>query len=462
LLTVIRWLYNCLFNVGFAISTPYYFLKMAKRGGWKSGFAQRFGKYDARIKQALTNRDVVWFHAVSVGEANLCIQLIQAIEPRLPLHKIVVSTTTSTGMAELQRRLPNTVTKIYYPIDRRKHILRAMGIIHPEVMVFVEAELWPNMIWSLQRRGIPYYLINARISPRSFRGYRRAGFIFRDIFAGFAGVGVQSESDAERLRRLGCRPEAVHVVGSLKFDAASPMHSGVSSNLPIPSRFDARGLLRQLGVPDDALILVGGSTHAGEEAMLAKLSARLRGQFPKLFLILVPRHHERGGDVGRELTSLGVRFAFRSTVVPSTRYKPGDLECLLVNTTGELKAFYECADLVFVGKSLCARGGQNPIEPAALGKAVVFGPYMENFAEIVAQFLKQGGAVEVRDSAHLEQVTGELLGDPQRRAAMGRAGQSVVANNLGGLEKTVEMIVRAAEEALAAAHADRMNPKEYQ
>ncbi|MBX3732066.1 MAG: 3-deoxy-D-manno-octulosonic acid transferase [Verrucomicrobiae bacterium] len=433
-----RALYNLLLNAGFVVTAPFYFLKMYRRGNWVAGFGQRFGQYDGRLKQALTNRRILWIHAVSVGEVAVCARLVTALESRLPIHKFVVSTTTSTGMGELQRRLPAHVSRIYYPIDRRKHVQRALGAIHPEAMIFVEAEIWPNMIWGLQRRGLPYFLVNARISNRSYRRYRLAGFLFRELFAGFAGVGVQNELDAERLRHLGVRPDALHVAGSLKFAEAPPT---------VGPRLDVAGLLAMVGVDPAAPVLVGGSTHPGEEAILAGITRRLRDRFPNLFLILVPRHHERGAEVGRELESLGLRFAYRSELRPGIRKAPGTVECLLVNTTGELRFFYERADVVFVGKSLTVGGGQNPVEPAALGKAVVFGPHMGNFPQVVPQFLAQDGAVSVADAAALEQVLGELLADPDRRATLGENARKVVRNNLGALEKTVEMIVRGLDEA---------------
>jgi 3-deoxy-D-manno-octulosonic-acid transferase len=426
-----RWLYNVLFNVGFVLSAPFYFLKMVRRGHWEDGFGERFGKYDHRLKQALTNRHVVWLHAVSVGEVNLCTQLIRALEPRIPHHKIVVSTTTSTGMAELEKHLPSHISRIYYPIDRRKHVQRAMGLINPEAVVLVEAEIWPNFLWALQRRRIPHFLVNARLSPRSFRGYRRFGFLFRPLFAGFAGVGAQNEADAARLVELGCRPEAVRVVGSLKFDAA---------RLDERKLVDVDQLLGKLGVPEDALVWIGGSTHAGEEAILADIAERLRQRFPNLFLILVPRHHERGREVGDLLAARGVRFVYRSEVTPHTQRRD-DLQCLVVNTTGELRFFYARADVVFVGKSLTAEGGQNPIEPAALGKPVVFGPNMQNFPQIVPQFLARKGAIQVADAAELERVVGRLLADPAERASLGQRGKAVVNENQGSLEKTVGLIL---------------------
>jgi 3-deoxy-D-manno-octulosonic-acid transferase len=427
-----RFLYNLLFLIAFVLSAPFYLMKMVRRGNWRAGFGERFGNYDHRLKQALTNRHVIWMHAVSVGEVNLCTQLIRALEPRVPNYKIVVSTTTSTGMAELEKRLPSHISKIYYPIDRRKHVKRAMSVIHPEAVVLVEAEIWPNFLWYLQRRRVPHFLVNARLSERSFRGYRRFGFLFRDLFAGFTGVGAQNESDAKRLVELGCREEAVRVVGSLKFDAATVNERRV---------LDVPAMLRQLGAPADALILLGGSTHAGEEAILAEIFGRLRKRFPNLFLVVVPRHHERGREVGEALASRGVRFVYRTEVSPGTQKAAGEVDCLLVNTTGELRYFYQEADVVFVGKSLTAQGGQNPIEPAALGKAVIFGPNMQNFPQVVPLFIERGGAVQVGDAAGLERVLGELLADPARREQLGRIGREVVRDNMGSLDKTVEMIV---------------------
>jgi len=223
-----RSLYNILFMIFFCVSAPYYFLKMWRRGNWRRGFRQRFGRFDSKIKQALSNRHVLWIHAVSVGEVNVCTQLIRALEPRVPNLKVVVSTTTSTGMGELQRKLPSHIEKIYYPIDHTKCVQRALGLIHPEAVVLVEAEIWPNFIWRLRDKRIPLFLVNARLSDRSYRGYKRFGFLFRQMFASFTGVGAQNAADAARLGELGCRPESIEVVGSLKFDAAKPGRTPVA------------------------------------------------------------------------------------------------------------------------------------------------------------------------------------------------------------------------------------------
>ena len=428
-----RILYNILFTICFIVASPYYFVRMRRRGNWLPGFAERFGRYDAKFKQAITNRHVLWMHAVSVGEVNVCTQLIRSLEPRLPNLKIIVSTTTTTGMGELQRKLPTHIGKIYYPIDMRRFVSRALTCIRPEAIVLVEAEIWPNFLWRASRFGMPLFLVNARLSDSSYRGYKRFSFLFRRIFASFTAVGAQNEQDAARLRKLGCRPEAIHVVGSLKFDAAK-LHERRLLNVP--------GMLAQLGVAPGARLLVGGSTHKGEDGILAEQFLRLRARFPDLFLVLVPRHFERSREVGRELSARGVRFVYRSEIGLHTQHRPGEVDCLLVNSTGELKHFYERATVIFIGKSLLAEGGQNPIEPGALGKAMVFGPNMQNFAEVVRSFVAEDGAVQVRDSVELEKVLGELLADEARRDQIGRNALKVVQENLGAIERTADMIVR--------------------
>ena len=427
-----RTLYNILFLIFFALSSPYYFWRLRRRGDWLRDFGQRFAMYDPSVKQALTNRDIIWLHAVSVGEVNLCTQLIHALQLRAPNLKIVVSCTTTTGMAELRRRLPTHITKIYYPVDRRKYVRRALATFDPKAIVLVEAEIWPNFLWRARDLKIPIFLANARLSDRSYPRYKKFGWLFRPLFASFTGVGCQNEEDAQRLRDVGCHPENVQVVGNLKFDAAK---------LSEQRKLDVRGLLLQIGVPEDALLLVAGSTHDGEELLLAEMAARLRQKFPKLFLILVPRHFERCNDLGQKLKARGVKFIYRNAIFANTQLRGGEVDCLVVNTTGELKFFYEPASVVFVGKSLTTVGGQNPIEPGAQGKAIVFGPNMQNFADITRSFLKKNAAVQVKNPEELEHALAELLANPTRRAELGRHALEVVAENLGAVERTVEMIL---------------------
>lgn len=220
------------------------------------------------------------------------------------------------------------------------------------------------------------------------------------------------------------------MLGNLKFDC-------VDLRTPV----DARALLTQVGVPPDAMLLVAGSTHHGEEELLANLFLRLRARFPKLFLVLVPRHFERARDLGRSLSKRGLKLFFRTDIAPDTRLVSGSVDCLLVNTTGELMSFYKEASVVFVGKSLTAVGGQNPIEPAALGKPTVFGPNMQNFADVVRIFLAQRGVIQVQDASELERTLGDLLADPARREELGRTAVRIVRENQGAVVRTAEMIV---------------------
>ena len=423
------WILNLAYVALLLVVSPVLLYRRLVHGKYRDGWGEKLW---GRLPERDGSRPCLWLHAVSVGEVNICTQLIQALEPRAPNLKIVVSTTTSTGMGELQRRLPQHIEKIYYPIDGRKIVRRTLSVIHPSAIVLIEAEIWPNFLWHAADRGIPLFLVNARLSGRSFRGYKRFGFLFRPIFNSFAGVGCQNEADAARLRELGFPADKVHAFGNLKFDAAK-----LEERRPL----DVIDLLSQLGVKKGMPIIVAGSTHAGEEAILADLFLRLREKFPGLFLVLVPRHFERGKEVGRELESRNVKFVYRSVITPQTQREPGEVDCLLVNTTGELRFFYEHATVIFVGKSLTAEGGQSPIEPGALGKPMVFGPNMQNFAPIAEAFVKNNGAVQVRDAAELERAIAALLADPDRRNELGKNAIKVVHENLGAISRTVDMIL---------------------
>lgn len=424
-----RLLYNILFVIFFCLSAPYYFWKMWRRGNWQAGFKQRFGRYED-LPPADPKRPAIWLHAVSVGEVNICAQVIRELRQRAPQYRIIVSTTTSTGMGELHKRLPEGVEKVYYPVDFLPFVKRALDRVQPVAVALIEAEIWPNFLWELQRRQIPRFLVNARVSERSHRGYRRFGFLFAPLFAAFQGVGAQNEEDAVRLREIGCQPEAVHVFGNLKFDAV---------HLPTQRPIDVPAMLASVGRKPNAPVLLGGSTFPGEEKIIGDTFVRLRAKHPDLFLVLVPRHFERAPEAVADLTALGLKVVCRSELNGAA--KPSTADCLLVNTTGELLYFYEHAMVVFVGKSICAQGGQSPIEPAALGKATVMGPNMQNFASIVRSFLLSKAVVQVRDAAELEKVFADLLADTGRREELGRNALAVVQQNQGATQRTIDMLL---------------------
>ncbi len=425
-------LYNILLAVFMILVSPFYMVKLWRRGNWQQGFGQRFGRFDHKVKQSVTNSHVVWVHGVSVGEANIAINLVNKLHTMKPLLKFVVSSTTTTGMQQYRAKLPSYVTKIYYPFDLRKYVSRALGVIRPELVILVEAEIWPNFLWRARRRRIPVMLVNARISRKSFQRYKRFGFLFRPLFQQFAMVGAQNEEDRQRLIELGCRPSVVHVTGAMKFDMVAP---------PPQVRLEVPKLLELIGVPVNTPVLLAGSTHAGEEKIIARLYQNLKRQFPSLFLILVPRHFERCGAVGAEIRELGIPFHFR-TELSSMRHPAGSrtVDCLIVNSTGELVFFYEVATVVFIGKSLCGEGGQNPIEPASMGLPVVFGPNMQNFSEIAAALAANGAAIQVKDEVELERAFEKLLLSPSMRHAMGSAAIETTRERQGALGKTLDLI----------------------
>jgi len=432
----VRWLYNILFSFVFWMASPWLWIKLRRRGAWQEAFGQRFGRYEPSAIPPLSPAGKrLWLHAVSVGEVNTCLQFVRCLQGRRPDLQVVVSTTTNTGMAELRKKLPPGVTPLYFPVDLRRSVCRSLDRVRPDVVLLMEREIWPNYLWELQARRIPLMLINARISDRSHRAHRRYRVLFRDLYAQAEVVAAQTETDAQRLREVGCRPEAVHVLGSMKFDAV-PTASVAGPN--------AADLMARAGRGPGAPVLVAGSTHDGEEALLARVVRQLRRDFPALFLVLVPRHFERAAEVVEQLRSEGLRPVRRSTIDQGEPPATAD-GCLLVDSTGELTAFYSEADIVFVGKSLLARGGQNPIEPAALARAMVFGPNMQNFPGITQQLLESNAAVQVADERELTSSLAVLLKSPERRRALGQNALSVVQRNTGATERTVDIVLQRLE-----------------
>lgn len=428
-----RTLYNILAVIVTACKAPFDLVRIRRRGNWRVAFRQRYGLYDSKLKQALTNRDAIWMHATSTEDVNLCTQIIRVLEPRIPNVKIVVSTRTVAGMAELARKLPTHVSKIYYPMDRRSCVSRALSTIRPMVIVLVEPELRPNFIWRAREMEMPVFVVNPRI-PKAVRDrYERFGFLFRRLFASLAGVCARDEHDAARLRALGCRSQAVLVTGELPYEPA---------RLEERRLLDVPTILRQIGLDPDALLLVAGGTCEGEEELLLDLFLRLKARFPNLFLVLAPRRFERCREIGGMLRSRRMKFLYRNEITPTTRLEPGSVECLLVNTSGETRLFYQRASIIFVGSSFAGDGSQDPIEPGSAAKAMVFGAKAGRFAELTRAFVQEEAAVLVRNPQEMDKALVELLEDEPRRLQMGRNAVKVVHQNLGPVDLTVEMILK--------------------
>ena len=430
-----RWfLYNALFAIGYTLMLPKFFLRMRKRGGYRADFGQRLGRFAPEVAARLAEKPRVWIHAVSVGEANLAGAVLRELRRVAPGESFIISTTSSTGHAVCEKLAGPDDVLIYLPVDFPHIVRRALKGIDAKALVLTESEFWPNLIRACHRRDIPVILVNGRVSDRSAPRYRRLRCFFAEVFDCFAAMLVQSELDRQRLLAAGAPADRVRVAGSVKFDVAQRQ----------PGREQrAAAWLRQLDLAGDRLLLLGGSTWPGEELALAQAWAAARQAAPDLRLVLVPRHMERGDAVERELASAGFRCLRRSRMKAGRETQaPGPDSILMVDTTGELFALYALADLVFVGKTLEPNvGGQNMIEPASFGKAVLCGPHTENFAAVMDLFRADGAIREVADAAALRQAVGELAADPVQRAALGERARRVVEAQRGALARTAQVIV---------------------
>ena len=423
---LIRWIYNLAFPVVLLVLLPGFLVRMLKRGKYRHKFCQRFGVYSPRVLQKFGGGDRIWVHAVSVGEVMIAMKLIQALREKDPASSFVLSTTTSTGFKLAARAKCPWLEPVYNPLDFFFTARRAVRAIRPKMLILVEAEVWPNIVCEARAAEARVVLVNARLSPRSERRFKAARWITAPVFNQLDVLCLQEPEDIERWSALGVERDRLVVTGSIKFDEST-------TDRRAPRDF--RPVLRALGVPDEAPVLLGGSTFDGEETLLAGVFVELRKKYPDLFLILVPRHFERASGVASQLEKAGLKVALRTQPPPS---EPPDL--LLVDTTGELRDWYACATVVFMGKSLCAKGGQNPAEPVAAGAPVVFGPNMQNFSTLSRQFLRHNGAFEITDAESLRAAVDRLLNDPKLRAATAANAQKCLEVHQGATARTISAI----------------------
>lgn len=363
----------------------------------------------------------VWLHAVSVGEVAAAAPVAAEMRRLAPGCGLVISTVTSTGRGRAAALFPDA-PHFYAPLDLSWVVARVVEAVSPDLYLSVDTDLWPNLTRALSLRGVPIVLINGRVSDASFQRWQRARGLAAEIFSRATLLCMQTGMDAGRAVALGARAERVLVTGSTKYDAVV---------VPSPERLS--GLRGSLGLAPGEPLIVGGSTHAGEERALLEASSSLLAS-GKVRLALVPRHPERAEGVAREAESAGWKVALYGAA--GAREKAWQV--LVVDRVGVLGALYGLATAAFVGKSLCGAGGQNPLEPAALGVPVVFGPAMDNFREQAENLVADGAAVVVRSTAELAETVGRLLGDASKREAMGRAGVAHVASRRGASARCAE------------------------
>lgn len=428
-------LYNLLFPFVFLALLPGFLARMLRRGGFQARFGQRLGHYSRADRERWATADRVWIHSISVGETLIALKLARELHDREPTAQIVLSTTTTTGFALARDGATEWLDVTYNPIDFLPIVRRAFSVLSPCQLILIEGEAWPNLLAECRRRGVPVSLVNARLSPRSEARFRRFRVWTGPIFRLLDLVCVPDEGDVVRWQSLGVNPARIRCTGSIKFDAAVATADSRAEEF--------RALIAPLGFEADTPILFGGSTWAPEEGVLTRLFIELRVEFPTLHLILAPRHVERTAEILRELAPLGLRILRRSALPLA---EPPPCEVLLIDTTGELCDWYEFATIVFVGKSLPGVreiGGQNPAEPALLGKPVIFGPHMENFTALAALLIAREAALQITDPTTLGRECQKLLASRAQRRTLGENARHALASHSGATSRVATLLFSA-------------------
>lgn len=418
------WLFNCLYALAGLALAPHCLWRRTVRGKSLAGFRE---KISGRVGVAGTRSNRVWLHAVSVGEVNLLVHLLPRLQEHWPDCEFIVSTTTAAGYELAQRRFGPERT-CFFPFDFSWSIREAFDRIRPRLILLVELEIWPNLLRMGARRQVPIAIVNGRLGRESFRAYRRFRWLFRSSFAKLAWVGAQNREYADRFLELGVQPSRITITGNLKFD-------GAQSDRGNPQTVRCKTMVP--GSPRE-IVWLAGSTQDPEEQIAIECYRSLRRDYPELRLILAPRHPERCASVVKQIRDRQLTAIRRTELVDSRRV--GTDEILVIDTVGELAAWWGLCDIAFVGGSLGDRGGQNMIEPAAFGCAVSFGPNTKNFRDVVALLLSQRAAVVVHNARELEDFVGRCLADRSWRRELGSHAQRLVASQTGATGRTLERL----------------------
>ena len=417
--------YNLIFLFALLLSSPVLLYLAIVRG---HSLKERLGFHNKEALISLGDRPRVWFHAASVGEVKVLAAFLPHFKSEFPDYKIVISTTTKTGKAQAKRLIPDADFLTYLPIDLYWCVKKALRSFNPQALVIVETELWPNLLGVAGKLRIRVFLINGRISAKSFPKYRKFKFFFASVLSEVDSFLMQTETDRERILKTGAPPGSVKVVGNTKFDYLSLKERLVDG--------DRRDGLSEL--LSGRQIVVAGSTRRGEEEVVLDAFRALRSNRKDSLLILAPRHLSRLKEVESLLNRGGWRFLRRRQLEKIKGNNSVDV--ILLDTMGELLIFYSLAEVAFVGGSLVPVGGHDPLEPAAFAVPVLFGPYMENASDSRALLLKSGGALEVKNGPELAESLIELLTDQAKRRDMGLSAQRVIEENSGTCSKIVRIL----------------------
>lgn len=428
---IVGWFLNLVYSGLLLTVSPLLVYRRIRHGKYRGGWRE---KLTGSLTRQFPDRRCIWFHAVSVGEVLQLQKVLDETLARFPDAELFVTTTTDTGYDVARTKYPQH-TVSYFPLDFTWGVSRALASIKPDLVVLVELELWPNFIFQCRRRQIPLALINGRIGEKSFRGYSRVKPLMRRVLNCFEVLATQNATFARRLQDLGGSADRLAVTGNIKFDR-------VESDRNNPRTTELR---RAFGIKPDEQVLIAGSTQSPEEMYALDAWRMLRKDFPKLRLILVPRHKERFDEVAELVHQRGVPLLRRSesssALYATIRENPAS-PVLLLDTLGELAACWGLADIAFVGGSLTNRGGQNMLEPAGYGAAILFGPNTWNFKEITEALLSRQAARVVRDPDEMLQTLRDLLEHPDQARQMGLIARQFVSEQQGATVRTVDHIAR--------------------
>jgi 3-deoxy-D-manno-octulosonic-acid transferase len=419
-------LYNILLTFLLILASPYFLLRSLIQKRFRKALPQRMGFFqDPSFKRP------IWVHAVSVGEVFCSIPLLKKIKKEFPHLKIILTTMTSTGNETAKTYLPEADQVLFLPIDHPFIIRRTIEKIQPNLLLIAETELWPNLLRSCGKKGIPIVLFNGRISQKSFQRYHLFKFFFKDCLKHISLFLMQTEEDQTRIIEIGGESQKTRVVGNLKFDQTFP-----SFTQEVMAE-----MAKNLSLQGEENIFIAGSTHSGEEEILISLYKEIKKMDPHLVLILAPRHLERLEEVERVLKKESLSWLRRTSLpLGAGRSDQEQPDVILLDTMGELMGIYSLGTLVFVGGSLVPVGGHNPLEPLFFKKCVLYGPYMFNFLEISSRLIEEGGAIQVSGKEDLFSQMKRLLFDEGARKGVGEKGYQFLQKHQGATARMFEEI----------------------
>lgn len=431
-----------LYSIGFFIFSIIYLPVLIFKGKLHSQFSERFAHFDKmKERSLLAGKGPIWIQAVSVGEVALCNSLIPRLKRKFPERDIVISTITKAGNDLAKKIFSKDAIIIYFPLDFRFIVKKAVKMIKPALYIMIETEIWPNTLRELSYRGVPSILINGRISDRSIEKYRLAKPFLRKILKHVNMFCMQDVIDADRIIELGAPPQNVKITGNMKFDA------DISTNVK-----DPKTIHTSFGLKEDEDLLVAGSTHEGEEEIVLEVFKKLSGDFPNLRLLIAPRHINRIDQIEKLIQGAGfksIRYSNLNKELTTNEcqtklslHEGYEQRMTILDTIGHLNDAYSIATIVFIGGSLVKHGGQNPIEPACFAKPILFGLYMFNFKYITNVFLKNKAAMQVFNQGDLYEKCRLLLKDVNTRNILGQSAKNVVCANKGATDKNLIEISR--------------------